>query len=640
MRAGLASEESRLERGLPEAVIPLEAARLEAASVPRGLPRAAAEAAGSATSDRVRLGGVETRVSIWSPAWVYAAVGVALTGVYFGFPKGSISQSVIYDGIAAAAGVAIVFGIARNRPDRRLSWYLFAAGQLAFATGDVIFDVYDRLGERPPVPSAADVFYLLGYPLIALGLLLLIAGLASRRRRAGLVEAGVVTCAFALAQWVFLMEPHLHEAGTTVAERAVALAYPALDVVLLAGLAAFFVTPAWRTPAYRLLVVGVVTLLIADEIYGLSVNSYSSGDAVDAGWIFSYTFWGAAALHPSMRLLGRQSRSAQQRIGPARIFFLALALLTAPGVLIAQWVRGRSLEPGAVAAAAGAISVLVVSRFAAIVQALERIRGRERAARQEAEAAHRLVADQNELLREADRLKDEFVAMVSHDLRTPLTSIIGFLDLTLDEKSGALNKDQRSYLEIAARNAERLRRLVDDLLFIARLQAGKLQIMPAELDLAELARQAVEEARPQAEARGVELALATEPTPTISGERNRLLQLVDNLISNALKFTPEGGRVEVSAYPVDDAIRLAVRDNGIGIPAGEVEWLFERFFRASNAVDQRIQGTGLGLHVARVIVEAHDGTISVESKVGSGTTFQVDLPAQVSAAVAPAAAAP
>jgi signal transduction histidine kinase len=576
---------------------------------------------------------VARRVGIWSAAWIYLAVGLGLTAIYFALPKGSIAQSVIYDGIAVAAGITIIIGVARNRPDRRLPWYLFATGVLLFAAGDIIFDVYDRLGATVPVPSAADVLYLLGYPPIALGLLLLITSFGTWQRFAGLAEAGVVTLAFALAQWVFLMEPHLHDQGTSASERAVALAYPALDIFLLAGLAAFLVTPAWRTPAYRLLALSVVTMLVADELYGLMVNNYSAGDAVDAGWMISYTFWGAAALHPSMRRLGGEARSTQSRIGPTRAALLALALLTAPAILLTQWVRDRPLDPVAVAVASLAISLLVVARFTGIVRALERIRTRERAARRDAEATHRLLAEQNERLREADRMKDEFVAMISHDLRTPLTSIIGFLELTLDEEAGPLTGEQRSYLEIVARNSDRLLQLVDDLLFAARLQSGELDLLQRELDMSAIVRDAVQAARPQAEARRIELAFEEEPTPPVLGDRGYLLRLLDNLISNALKFTPENGRIEVSVAPAGDTVHLVIRDTGIGIPTDEVERLFERFFRASTAVDQQIKGTGLGLYIARAIVDAHEGTILVESEVGVGTTFHIDLPAEVWTAV-------
>jgi len=141
-------------------------------------------------------------------------------------------------------------------------------------------------------------------------------------------------------------------------------------------------------------------------------------------------------------------------------------------------------------------------------------------------------------------------------------------------------------------------------------------------------RQSVAEAEPRAAARGVELACEASDVPAMKADKGRMFQLLDNLVSNAIKFTPEGGDVRVSLARVNGFVRLEVADNGIGIDADEQQRLFERFFRASTASDQQIPGTGLGLYIARAIVEAHDGSISVESVPGEGTSFRIDLPVE------------
>jgi signal transduction histidine kinase len=303
---------------------------------------------------------------------------------------------------------------------------------------------------------------------------------------------------------------------------------------------------------------------------------------------------------------------------------LAAALLTAPIVLVIERLTHRPLHPIAVAIGATLLSVLVLRRLGGLVTALDRLRIEERAARSEAETTQRLLAEQNERLREADRLKDEFVALISHDLRTPLTSIIGYVELTLDQDG--LNDEQRTYLEIVARNSERLLHLVNDLLFVARLEAGELELKPNELDLAAIARQSVDEAQPRAEAKGIDLSCEIEPVGVIRADRGRMFQLLDNLLSNAIKFTPEGGRVAVQVTEREPGVRLTVSDSGIGIPEGDRKRLFDRFFRAASAVDRQIPGTGLGLYIARAIVEAHGGTISLDGTPASGSTFMVELP--------------
>jgi signal transduction histidine kinase len=236
----------------------------------------------------------------------------------------------------------------------------------------------------------------------------------------------------------------------------------------------------------------------------------------------------------------------------------------------------------------------------------------------------RFLAEQNERLRELDRLKDEFVSLVSHELRTPLTSIRGYLELALEDV-GTLTEDQRQYLAVVQRNSERLLRLVGDLLFVAQVDAGRLRIEAEPADLAAIVRESVQGAEPVAAGRGVGLSIEAEPT-RMEGDPARLAQLVDNLVSNAIKFTEPGGTVTVRVRPERGAAVLEVSDSGIGIPAEEQEHLFERFFRSSNARRAAIQGTGLGLVIVRAIADAHDGSVSIASTERVGTTFRVELP--------------
>jgi PAS domain S-box-containing protein len=256
----------------------------------------------------------------------------------------------------------------------------------------------------------------------------------------------------------------------------------------------------------------------------------------------------------------------------------------------------------------------------------ERLLAAEQEARSVAETAQRDLAAQNERLRELDRLKDEFIALVSHELRTPLTSIQGYTELLLDGEAGELGDDQRRFLGVVERNAHRLLHLVGDLLFLAQVEAGKLVLDIGALDLGSVASECVETARPQAEAKEITLTLATGPVPLVAGDRARIAQLLDNLVSNAIKFTPEGGRVDVRVRALQKRAVVEVRDSGIGIPASEQQYLFQRFYRTSTATQQAIQGTGLGLAISKAIVDAHDGRITLTSEEDVGTTFRVELP--------------
>jgi signal transduction histidine kinase len=236
------------------------------------------------------------------------------------------------------------------------------------------------------------------------------------------------------------------------------------------------------------------------------------------------------------------------------------------------------------------------------------------------------LGERNDELRELDRLKDEFVALVSHELRTPLTSVIGYLRLLLRDRAGSLEPEQRRLIGIAERNASRLVRLVGDLLFSAKADAGRLDLDAEPVALNEIVLRCLEGAQPPARERGVHVAHAIEPSVVVEADPERIAQVVDNLVSNAIKFTPEGGRVFVGLHVEGDRAVVEVSDSGIGIPEAEVARLFERFFRASTAVDREIQGSGLGLSVAKTIVEAHGGTIGCTSAERKGSVFRVTLP--------------
>jgi signal transduction histidine kinase len=232
------------------------------------------------------------------------------------------------------------------------------------------------------------------------------------------------------------------------------------------------------------------------------------------------------------------------------------------------------------------------------------------------------------MMRESDRLADEFMTLISHELRTPLTSIIGYLELTLDD--GNLTEEQRGYLDVVDHNADRLLRLVDDLLLVAQLEAGQLAVRRVELDLSAVARQAVAEAQPGAAAKDITLTLDADVAVPLQADKGRMFRTLENLLSNAIKFTPAGGNVRVSVSHADGVARLEVADTGIGIAPDDQERLVERFFRTSAVAEQHFPGTGLGLYIAQAIVEAHGGSITVRSEPGEGTSFSIALPTDVS----------
>ncbi len=227
--------------------------------------------------------------------------------------------------------------------------------------------------------------------------------------------------------------------------------------------------------------------------------------------------------------------------------------------------------------------------------------------------------------RELDRMRDAFVATVSHELRTPLTSISGFLEMMQEEEQG-LGESGRHYLEVIRRGTERLHALVEDLLLIAQIEANRVELQLVPVDVGELTSRSVEAMRPSASDKGVTLELVTDHPPVVQGDQNRLTQVLDNLVSNAIKFTNDGGAVRVSVGAAGGDVRLVVADTGIGVPVEEQGQVFSRFFRASTATRLAIPGTGLGLAISRALIEQHGGTITLTSEEGEGTQVVVVLP--------------
>ena len=226
---------------------------------------------------------------------------------------------------------------------------------------------------------------------------------------------------------------------------------------------------------------------------------------------------------------------------------------------------------------------------------------------------------------ERQELKDAFLAMVSHELRTPLSAILAHVDLLIDEDIST--EERERFVKVILRNSLRLDRLVVDLLFVSQLQAADLTVAMAEVDIVAVAQEAVEAATPQSKQCRVDLRF--EPyngVILLNGDADRLGQVLDNLIANAMKYSVGGGIVCVRVVPTDTECVVEVEDHGMGITLDDQKHVFERFFRASAAVDGRIQGVGLGLMVVKTIVEAHGGRVGIESKPGSGSIFRVAFP--------------
>ena len=245
------------------------------------------------------------------------------------------------------------------------------------------------------------------------------------------------------------------------------------------------------------------------------------------------------------------------------------------------------------------------------------------AARLEAEAAKK----QLDAMRQADELKDQFLSILSHELRTPINALMGFGSILRDGLAGALNDEQQRYLDKMLSSADSLLALVDDLLDMSRIQAGRFSLHTTTMRLPSVAREVVGMLAPLAEQKGQSLVNEVPADlPALVADPQRVAQVLTNLIGNAIKFTPEGGHIRVGAAIADGALRTEVRDSGPGIAPAELPKLFQRFSQLSTGNARVAGGAGLGLSIVKALVEAHGGRVGVESEVGRGSTFWFTLP--------------
>lgn len=536
-------------------------------------------------------------------AWGYLAVG-ALATLSYALVDGNKLRANIVFALSLGAVTAVLVGIWRYRPVPVLPWYLFAAAHALYFVGWIFWEIpIVREGAPPASFSLADLFFLASYPLFALGLLLIIRARDADRGRA--LEVAIIGAAAALLSWVILFEPFVQDHEIAASLRATQSVYGLMDI-LIAAVVVRALFGATRGTSYRLVLAGLVCLLVSDTSWNwLSLAAeYTAGSYYDLGWLAFVVLFGAAAVHPSMRNLARPPSDEPGTARWAEIGVLAVGLFADAAIS----------ERGAVAEVISfVLALLVLTRFVVLLR--------------ESDSLGRRLVDRNLRLVELDRQKDDFIASISHELRTPLTSIRGYLDLVREGDPGPLTDEQEKFLGVVDRNADRLLRVVGDLLFVAQAGDSKLDLSIDDLEVEELVGQAAEVARPQAKSRDIELACETRAVPTIRGDRARLGQVLDNLVSNAIKFTPSGGRVRIAAFAENGNVVLEVSDTGTGISPDEQEQLFARFYRAPAASQQAIPGTGLGLTIVKAIVEAHHGTIGVTSSAGAGSTFRVVLPA-------------
>ncbi len=328
------------------------------------------------------LGGFAGRVGRANTArasWMYLLVGGIAVGCYLVVPPFA-GNTTVFQVVGVSSAVAIAIGVVRHRPSPLLPWVLFFIAQLLFLAGDVFYYTYDV-----SFPSAADGLYIAYYPLQAAGLLLLIRSRTPGRDSASLLDAAIIAVGLGLLSWVYLIEPYTHYTDESHLTRLVSMAYPAMDVLLLAVAVRLVIGNGTRPRAFYLMAASILCLIVTDVIYGaIELNgSYSGGNWLDVGWMTTYLLWGAAALHPSMRELSEPAPAADATLSATRLLLLAAATLIAPAMIMANtlWPIDGFDVPAA-AAASAVLFALVLVRMLGLMSSLRDAVGRHERAEQ------------------------------------------------------------------------------------------------------------------------------------------------------------------------------------------------------------------------------------------------------------------
>jgi signal transduction histidine kinase len=239
----------------------------------------------------------------------------------------------------------------------------------------------------------------------------------------------------------------------------------------------------------------------------------------------------------------------------------------------------------------------------------------------------REIQDKSRQLEVANKHKSEFLANMSHELRTPLNAIIGFSEVLLEKMFGEINAKQQDYLSDIHSSGRHLLALINDILDLSKIEAGRMELEPSDFDVPTALQNAMTLVRERAQRHGIALSLQIDPAVReLRADERKFKQILVNLLSNAVKFTPDGGRVALRARPVESGLEVSVSDTGIGIAPEDQEKVFEEFRQVGGDYKTKQEGTGLGLALARRFVELHGGVIGVQSELGKGATFTFTIP--------------
>lgn len=553
-------------------------------------------------------------------AAVLCALGVGAFMVSTGFNLGGNTVTYAVDdignGVAALiAAASCAFAATRFSGRARLAWGLLAASAGSWFAGEVYWSILEvGQGISPPSPSPADVGYLLAIPLAVAGVLAFpSAPMRLTTRSRAVVDGTIIALSLFAISWALGLGAVYRQSPDDLMAKVVGLAYPVGDIVVGTVLV---ITIRRAVPSQRgqmfLLLGGLAGYAFSDSAFAfLTANgTYANVNAaVDSGWVVAFLMIALAPLFPL------KAAAVALDEGPIEVWQLAvpwlavlLVLITALGLVA----TGQGLDPVLVVPGAGLALVVMVSQLLSYRDSVLLLKKS-----QEGEAQ----------LANLSRAKSEVMSIVSHEFRTALVGIQGFSEMMRDQVLPS--DDVKAFATDIYNDSTRLNRMITEMLDLDRLEAGRADLELKPVDLNAKVGDAVDRARVSSPKCTIDTRLdATLPTVTADGDR--LFQVISNLLNNAVKYSPDGGHVLITTALEGGQVHVTVQDHGVGIAPKDLARLFQRYERFSDNAVHKIEGTGLGLVIARQLVQMHGGQIWVESTLGKGSDFHFRIPVQAS----------
>jgi len=521
-------------------------------------------------------------------AWrAYLGAGALAACVVLLLP--AAPRALLLIAVSASAALAIVAGTIRYRPAGRAAWWLLAAGQGLFALGDVLFSVNDLILHIEPFPSLADVLYLAGYPVLALGLALLVRRRSTTRDRPALLDAAIIATGFGLISWVLVMVPYFRDLELALLELVVSLAYPVGDALLLALAAALAVAAGRRVVAYWLLVGNLVVTLVVDTAFSVLALRGADTGPTDAGYVVGYVLLGAAALHPSMVGLSEPVAERRARLRRGRLLAMGAAALVAPTLLAVEHLQGSPIEAAAVAGGWAVLFVLVATRMVGLVRDIER-----------AEKDRRSLFDRTLQATEQERIQ---VAAELHDGPIQrLTALAYELEhakqrlLRASQDEGAARVEQAQ----AALSAE-----------VQGLRQLMVSLRPPTLDEVGLEAALRDQLGAFARRSGVDCSLRVALDGRLDGELETVVYRITQEALHNVARHAQAGRLWLDLEETGDQVRLEIRDDGVGFQPVPSSVL--------------VRDGRFGLAGMRERVEIAGGSWQVDARPGAGVTLRASF---------------